>query len=176
MRRKNNLKALTQISLAAALLSVSAWITLGGAIPITAQTLTLSLILILLGGKKGAIATALYILIGATGVPVYAGFSGGVGHLFSESGGFIFGFLALALVYLLVTGIFGDGAISTVSALVLGTCTLYLLGSLWYAALYSGGASFGAILSLTVLPYLLPDALKLTLAVLVGRRLKRYIK
>ena len=88
---------MTQVSLGAALLAVSSWIAVGAPITVTMQTFSLSLILILLGGKKGTVATLLYLAIGAVGLPVFSGFRGGIGHILSESGGFIFGFVLFSL-------------------------------------------------------------------------------
>lgn len=174
--RSNSLKSVTQISLGAALLSVSAWISFGAPVAVTMQTFSLSLLLILLGGKKGSAITLLYLALGAIGIPVFSGFRGGIGHIFSESGGFIFGFLLFSLTYLLVTNFFGDGTLPSSVALVLGALLLYATGTLWYAARFSGGESLGAIISVAVLPYVPFDAIKITLALIVGKRLKKYIK
>ena len=64
--------------------------------------------MLLLGGERGTIATLIYILLGAVGVPVFAGFSGGVGILFGSTGGYIFGFLFTGLIYILFMRLFRE--------------------------------------------------------------------
>ena len=167
---------MTQVSLGAALLAVSSWIAVGAPITVTMQTFSLSLILILLGGKKGTVATLLYLAIGAVGLPVFSGFRGGIGHILSESGGFIFGFVLFSLAYLLLTRLFGDGMLSSAVALAVGALLLYTSGTLWYSQLFASGASVGAIISITVLPYIPFDALKIALALVIGKKLKKHIK
>ena len=63
MKRKNSIKSITEISLGAALLSISAWISIGGVVPVTMQTFTLALVLLLLGGRRGSMVTLLYLAI-----------------------------------------------------------------------------------------------------------------
>ena len=167
---------MTQVSLGAALLAVSSWIAVGAPITVTMQTFSLSLILILLGGKKGTVATLLYLAIGAVGLPVFSGFRGGIGHILSESGGFIFGFVLFSLAYLLLTRLFGDGMLSSAVALTVGALLLYTSGTLWYSQLFASGASVGAIISITVLPFIPFDALKIALALVIGKKLKKHIK
>ena len=98
MKLKNEI----EIALFAVLLAVFSWTTIPFAVPFTLQTFGVYVALMLLGGKKGTIAIALYILLGAVGVPVFSGFKGGVGALLGPTGGYIFGFLATGLVYILM--------------------------------------------------------------------------
>ena len=175
MKRKNSIKSITEISLGAALLSISAWISIGGVVPVTMQTFTLALVLLLLGGRRGSMVTLLYLAIGAVGLPVYSGLRGGVGHLFSEGGGFLFGFLFFSLAYMIVTEIFSDTARVKIAALATGVILLYSCGIIWYTR-YTPASSLMPLLMATVLPYLPFDAVKLTLAFFVSKRLEKYVK
>ena len=87
---------------------------------------------------------------------------------------FLVGFLAMALVYWVATALFGEKC--RLWALMIGQLLCYFLGTLWVMDTYvkqGGSASFGAVMLLTVAPYLLPDAAKLTLAWLLAKRLHR---
>ena len=67
-------------------------------IPVTLQTFAIALCGYVLGWKLGLFSTTIYILVGAIGLPVFAGFSSGFGALFGMTGGFIWGFLFLAVL------------------------------------------------------------------------------
>lgn len=94
-----NIHDLTQMALLVALLSVSAYIAFPipiTLVSVTAQTLFLNLTALLLDRRKAAVTVAVWILLGAVGVPVYSGGRGGLSQLFGPTGGFIFAFLLAA--------------------------------------------------------------------------------
>lgn len=164
-------------ALFAALLCVCAWVCVPvGSTVITMQTFGIFLTLSVLGGKRGSIAVALYLLLGIVGLPVFSGFRGGLGALMDATGGYIAGFLVAALIYWPVTALGRDKELFRLLGMVLGLLCCYLLGTLWfrYGYLPGGNLSWGAILLQCVVPYLLPDAAKLILAWLLGRRLRRF--
>jgi biotin transport system substrate-specific component len=165
---------MTLISLFAALIAVTSFIAIPiGTLPITLQTFGVFSTLILLGGRRGSISVAVYIALGAVGLPVFSGFSGGIGRLFDANGGFIFGFLAAALVYWLLSRVFSDTSVGAVISTVSAHLVLYAVGALWLFFGYSEGAGFPETLALTVLPYLLPDAVKLFLAIFLCEKIKK---
>ena len=155
-----------------ALTAVCAWISIPGPVPFTLQTFAVFLAPGLLGGRLGAAAVGGYLLLGAFGLPVFAGFSGGIGALLGPTGGFLLGFLLTALVMWGAEAALGrSGAVFLASAAA-GQALCYLFGSLWYAFGYAGGAAgLPAVLGACVLPFLLPDAAKLALAFALRRRL-----
>ena len=158
----------------AALLAVCAWVAIPvGDSVITMQTFALFLTLGILGGKRGTVAVCVYLLLGIVGVPVFSGFQGGFAVLLGPTGGYLFGFLATALIYWLVTALGRDKEISRLLGMVLGLLGCYLLGTLWFGFGYlsAGALSWGAILLKCVVPYLLPDTAKLIMAWLLARRL-----
>ena len=166
-------------ALFSALIAVCAWISIPAAeIAFTMQTFGMALTLGLLGGKRGTIAISVYILLGITGLPVFSGFRGGLGVLLGATGGYIAGFLIFGLLYWLITAILGTCPGVRLFALSLGLLGCYLFGSVWFytAYLQSGNLlGFGSIFAKCVLPYVLPDALKLTLAFLLTGKLKRFV-
>lgn len=145
-----------------------------GSISFTLQTFAVFLALGLLGGKWGSLAILVYLLLGAMGVPVFSGFQGGFGVLFGTTGGYLTGFLFSSLVFWLITVLL-PGKKGLFLAMAAGLIVCYLFGSFWYAYFYAQSASFTEILSLCVLPYVIPDALKLWLAFFLTRKLKRFV-
>lgn len=166
------------IALMAVLISVCSWLSVPSVIPFTMQTFGVFAALLLLGGKRGSIAVALYILMGAVGLPVFSNFTGGVGKLMGPSGGYIFGFLVTCLCYWLMTALLGDRLWVKILALTAGLILCYAFGTLWFVEVYSRSEPIGVMsaLSLCVFPFIVPDAIKLALALTVERLLRNKIK
>ena len=159
---------MTLCSLFAALLAVCAWICIPlGDTVLTLQTFGVFLALLLLGGKWGSLSIFLYLLLGAAGLPVFSGFRGGLGAILGVTGGFLWGFLAMGLVYWALAR-FGK-----FPALLAGLAVCYGCGCLWFSV-YAGGG-LGLILVRCVLPYLIPDGVKLWLAFSLSKRLSKVI-
>lgn len=160
---------MTLCSLFAALLAVCAWLSVPVAdIAVTFQTFGITLCLLMLGGKWGSLSIFLYLLLGAVGLPVFSGFQGGFGQLLGVTGGFLWGFLAMGLVY------WGLERLGKLPAILLGLTVCYICGCGWFS-FYSGGG-LGFILLRCVVPYLIPDAVKLWLAFSLSKRLSKVIK
>lgn len=87
------------IGLFVAVMAICSWISIPATVPFTLQTFAVFMAVGLLGGKRGTIAVLTYVLLGAIGVPVFAGFSGGIGALLGNSGGYIVGFIFSAPRY-----------------------------------------------------------------------------
>ena len=159
---------MTLSSLFAALLAICAWI----CIPVsdighTLQTFGIFLTLQLLGGRWGTVSIGIYLLLGAVGLPVFSGFRGGPGQLLGITGGFLWGFLISGLTYRALER-FGKWP-----AMIGGLTVCYGCGCLWFY-FYSGGG-LGLILLRCVVPYLIPDAIKLWLAHSLACRLEKVI-
>ena len=117
--------------------------------------------------------------VGAIGVPVFAGFKGGIGALLGTTGGYIIGFLGLALVYWLLTAKLGGSLWVKTVACVLGLAVCYAFGTAWFLVVYAastGPIGLATALGWCVIPFLLPDAVKLGMALVLAQRLARYIK
>ena len=167
-----SVRNLSRAALFAALMALCAWISVPAPVPFTLQTFALFLAPGLLGGRLGAAAVGAYLLLGAFGLPVFAGFSGGIGALLGPTGGFLLGFLLTALVMWGAEAALGRSGPVFLASAVLGQGLCYLFVSLRYAFGYSGGAAgLPAAVAACVLPFLLPDAAKLALAFALRRRL-----
>ena len=163
----------------AVLLAICSWISIPTMIPFTLQTFAAFLALTTLGGRRGLYAVAVYLLLGAVGLPVFSGGQGGIGVLLGTTGGYIVGFLVSALVYWLVTAKLGDSLPVTVSACVLGMMVCYGFGTAWFMAAYartSGPVGLTAALGWCVIPFIVPDLCKMALAIALSRRMKKYLK
>ena len=144
-------------------------IPLPGGVPVTMQTLGVLLAGIVLGARNGAAAALCYLLIGAMGAPVFAGFSGGLSRLAGPAGGFLLSYPLMAWI----CGRFaGHGSRGTLAAgLLIASAVCYILGCAMYAAVT--GSRLAAAAAACVLPFLAGDALKMLLAAWLGTRLKR---
>ena len=170
------------IALFAVLMAVCACITVPLPKPLvqfTLQTFAMFMALTTLGGRRGLYAMVVYLLLGAVGVPVFSGFRGGLGVLLDTTGGYIIGFAAAALVYWLLTAKLGDSLPVKIAACVLGLAVCYAFGTAWFLVLYArttGPIGVTTALSWCVLPYIVPDLLKLALAVVLSGRIKKFLK
>ena len=170
-------KHMALCGLFSAILTVCAWISIPvGDLVITLQTLGIFLTLGLLGGKRGTVSIFVYLILGVIGAPVFSGFRGGLGALLGTTGGYIFGFMLTALIYWLITSL-KDTPFTQLIAMVLGLLLCYGCGSWWYLTRYltSGEMTLGIVLLKCVVPYLIPDAIKLTLAWILTGKLKRFV-
>ncbi len=172
------IKNITLTAVFAALCAVCAWITVPFAVPFTMQTFAVFLACLILGGGQAAVCLGVYLLIGALGVPVFAGMNGGVGVLLGPTGGYIVGFVVLCLLYAGLTRIFPRKKPYKILALVIGLAVLYLFGTVWFVVRYTGGGGIGftAALMKCVVPFILPDLLKLALAFLIADRTEAVVK
>ncbi len=163
-----NVRKMALCALFAALTAVCAWLSIPVLdIAFTMQTFAIFLTLGLLGGKWGTVSIAIYLLLGAVGLPVFTGFQGGLGILVGVTGGYIWGFLLSGLAYWALEGL------GRFPAMAAGLAVCYVCGSGW-VLLYAGGGLW-ALLIRCVVPYLIPDILKLTLAHSLSVRLRRYL-
>lgn len=171
-------KDLALCALFAALIAVCAWISIPATVPFTLQTFAIFAALGLLGGKRGTVAVAVYLLLGAIGVPVFAGFQGGIGALLGTTGGYLLGFLLTALIVWGMEARFGSKTGVFLLSAVLGMLVCYAFGTAWYLVVYArtkGAISLATALGWCVVPFLIPDTVKIALAVLLRGRLKRHI-
>ena len=166
------------IALFAVLMAVCAWITIPMTVPFTLQIFAVFAALVTLGGRRGTYAVIVYLLLGAVGLPVGAGFQGGLGWLLGTTGGYIVGFLCIALIYWLMTAKMGEALPVVVAACVLGLVVCYAFGTAWFLVVYarnSGPIGLMTALGWCVFPYIIPDLVKLALAVFLSRRVKGFL-
>ena len=164
-------------ALFAALMAICAWICIPlGNFVFTLQSFAVFLALLTLGGSRGTASVFVYLCIGLAGLPVFSGFRGGFGAFFDLTGGFLWGFLLCGLLFWLLTALFGKKA--RIPGAILGMLCCYGCGMLWFCTVRNGGidaGSLGSAFFLCVLPYLLPDGIKIALAFLLSHKLKKFV-
>lgn len=169
------------VGLFSALMAVCSWISIPAPAPLspfTLQTFAVFCTLEILGGKRGFFSILAFVLLGAVGVPVFAEFSGGLGVLFGTTGGYIIGFLFSALLYWAIEAFFGRKLWVRIVSLILALLVCYAFGTVWFVIVYSmGNASIGigTALMWCVVPFILPDAAKLALAMLIAGAVKKRV-
>ena len=120
----------------------------------------------------------IYILLGAIGVPVFAGFSGGIGVILNTTGGYIVGFLFSALVMWGMEALLGRKPVVQIISMVVGLIVCYALGTAWFMVVYArntGAVGLGTVLGWCVIPFIIPDLVKIALAFVLSRKIRKYV-
>lgn len=143
-------------------------------VPISLGTLAIYFVLTVLGLKFGTISVIIYILLGLAGLPVFTGFRGGPGTLFGPTGGYIIGYIFMALICGFFIDKWGNNILLCFLGMILGTAALYVFGSFWLAfqLSYTLPQAFMA----GAIPYIPGDLIKLVIAVAVGRQLRKRLQ
>ncbi len=177
-RQKIGTKDMVYIAIFAALMAVCSWISIPMVIPFTLQTFGVFMAVGLLGGKRGTLAVLVYILLGAVGLPVFAGFAGGPGVLFGLTGGYIFGFLFSALAMWAMEKLPGNRNVIRLLSMIVGLFICYAVGTAWFITVYgrqTGPIGLSAALFTCVVPFIIPDAVKIAVAFWLSNQLRRHI-
>lgn len=179
-KRNKLLSDMIYIALFAAVIAICAQIRLPlGPVPFTLQTLGVFLASGILGAKRGTISVLIYILLGAVGVPVFNGFSGGFGVLLGVTGGYIIGFIFTAIIVGLAGDIFKKKIWIMTVAIIIGDIICYIFGTVWFMLVMNNQGNpttIAAALSSCVIPFLIPDAAKIAVSVILINRLGKIIK
>ena len=176
--RSISTRDLVYMAIGAAFIAVCSWISIPTTVPFTLQTFAVFVVLMTLGGKRGTLATLVYVVTGAVGLPVFAGFSSGIGILLGNTGGYIIGFIFMGLIYMAVTKVAGSGNISVIIALVTGLAGCYAFGTAWFMYVYirnTGAVGVMTVLSWCVFPFIIPDLIKMGLAMILAKRVKLHL-
>lgn len=139
-------------------------------VPITLQTLFVLLSAVALGSNLGGLTQVIYIILGVSGLPIFAGAGNGIYYLFGPTGGYLFGFVAAVF--------FAGNAVKSVRPgffpvfLILFVTSLIILGfgSLWLKLFF--GYTFTKSLFLGLVPFLPGDLLKSLIAAALYLKLK----
>ena len=124
-------------------------------------------------------AIIVYVLLGAVGVPVFAQFTSGIGILLGNTGGYIVGFIFMGLVYWLIVHFLGKKLWVKILAMVIGLAVCYSFGTVWFMIVYAqanGAVGLAMVLTWCVIPFIIPDLIKLGLALTLARRLSPVLK
>ncbi|MBR4404430.1 MAG: biotin transporter BioY [Clostridiales bacterium] len=176
------------ISVSAALITICSWISIPlGPVPFTLQTLGILAVMLTIGGRRGTIAIVVYLALGAVGVPVFAGFKGGIGAFLGPTGGFLIGFVIAALVYWLLEKVLFKRLMNTavktwvfgILSFVIFEIVMYVIGVIWFMTVYAaqtGPVGLATVMGWCVIPFIIPDIVKMAVAVLIGERASKLIR
>ena len=161
------------------LIAICSWISIPAAVPFTLQIFGIFVTVGVLGGKRGTMVVTAYLLLGMFGIPVFAGGTGGIGCILGSTGGYIIGFLFLVLTMWGMERIFGKKTWVLAVSMVLGLLVCYAFGTLWFMMVYTGSTgSIGlwAALGMCVFPYVIPDMVKMGLALMISSKINKIIR
>lgn len=179
MNRKNGVTSLARpvlVCLFAALISVGAYIAVplpGTPVPIVLQNLFIMLAAMILGPRWGSAAVALYLCLGALGLPVFSGGAGGLAVFLGPTGGYLAGYLPGVVVMGLVSRLGRRALWKYAAAAVLGMAIVYALGLLRLRAVLDSG--WPRALAAGLVPFLPGDAIKIALAAPLASRLSAWL-
>lgn len=175
---KTTVYQIASVAIGVALIAVCAFITvpgLGSMVPFTLQTFAVNAACALLGWRRGSASVLAYILLGAIGLPVFSGMRGGYSVLMGPTGGYIIGFLPMALIVgFMYEKLRSRRALSWISML-LGEIVMYAFGTAWFVIVYPSPISIPSALMMCVVPYIVPDIIKCILALFVVRRTYSFV-
>ena len=179
---------LVLISVSSALITVCSWINIPfGPVPFTLQTLAILAVMLTCGGRRGTCAVLVYLAMGALGVPVFAGFKGGLVSFAGPTGGFLIGFVFAGLEYWILESLLFKRLMTTaiktwifgiINSLVF-EAVMYFTGVIWFMTVYAaqtGPVGLITVLGWCVFPFIIPDIVKLVVAVVIGERARKLVK
>lgn len=175
----NKTRDIVFIALFAVLIAVCAWISIPSIVPFTMQTFAVYLTLNFLGGKRGTVSVCVYLLLGLIGVPVFSNFNAGPGALFGATGGYMIGWIFSGLVMWLLEKMHGNKIWVQAVSMVVGLVVCYIMGTAWFMFVYAhntGPVGLWTVLGWCVFPFIIPDMVKLGLALWLSQRLKKITK
>ena len=161
------------IAVFAVIMAICSWISIPAAVPFTLQTFGVFIAVGVLGGKRGSLSVLVFILLGAIGIPVFANFSGGIGVLAGPTG-----FLFSALLMWAMEKLPGKKSVMQIVSMIAGLIVCYAFGTVWFVIVYgrmNGPIGFTAALASCVVPFIIPDIIKIALAYVLSRKLRKYV-
>ena len=195
--QRSTISYLLLSALMAAVCAVCSWISVPlpfTPVPINLGTLAVFLAGGILGRRYGSISVIVFVLLGAAGLPVFHGFTGGIGIITGPTGGYITGYIVAAFLTGIVTDTYfkshaGDAGcvteenadksraaayIALALSMVLGLAACYALGTAWF--MYISKTDFKAALIMCIVPFLPGDAVKITAAAVLVRKLRPFVR
>lgn len=144
-----------------------------GPVPISLTNLVIYFSLYILGMKKGTVSYLIYLLIGLVGLPVFSNFTGGPGKLFGPTGGYLIGFIPMAILAGILIDRYADKKPICLLGMIAGTVICYAFGTIWLA--YQAHMDFVAALWAGVIPFIPGDLIKMVLAMLIGPQIRKQL-
>ncbi|MBQ1517686.1 MAG: biotin transporter BioY [Clostridia bacterium] len=178
----SGIMTITAAAMSAALITVCSWISipaLGPFVPFTLQTFAVFVIAGLFDLKTGFISIMVYLFMGAVGVPVFSGFKSGFAAITGPTGGYLVGFLFMIVTICLFKKIKSKSIVYLIIGMSIGLVLCYIFGTIWFYCVFAHNGdskSFISILSICVIPFIIPDILKMTAAVILVSRVYSPLK
>lgn len=144
-----------------------------GPVPISLTNLAIYFSLYVLGMKKGTISYLVYLLIGFIGVPVFSGFTSGPEKLFGPTGGYLIGFIPMAVLAGILIDKFSSSRIISFLGMAAGTVICYGIGTAWLA--WQAHLDWKAALFAGVIPFISGDVIKIALAAIAGPEIRKQL-
>ena len=174
MDTRGSLRMSVFASLMAALTAAGAYLVIPiGPVPIVLQNLFIMLAGLLLGVRWGLASVMLYLLLGAVGLPVFAGGAGGVAHFLGPTGGYLLGYIPAVAIIGSISHVRKPSFLTDLVALVIGSLVVYVCGVPWLKGVLD--CPVGKALAVGMIPFLPGDALKIAVALLAAPYIRRHI-
>ncbi len=173
--RDSKVRDMTCIALMAAVICILGPLSIPiGPVPISLTNLAIFFTLYIIGMRRGLWSLAIYLLLGLVGMPVFSGFAGGPQKLFGPTGGYIIGFIFMALIAGVIIDKHYKNRVLCIIAMVVATIVLYILGTAWLA--YSAHMTFQAALAVGVIPFAAEDFVKILICAILGPVLRERLE
>ena len=172
-----NIKTMTFIALMAAVTCVLAPLSISipfSPVPISLTNLVVYFSIYILGMKRGTLSYLVYLLIGLVGIPVFSGFTGGPAKLLGPTGGYLIGFIFMAMICGYFIDKWSNKWYLCFLGMILGTALCYLFGTVWLA--YQAEMSFSAALAAGVIPFIPGDLIKIIIAMLIAPQISTRLR
>lgn len=143
-------------------------------VPISLTNLAIYFTIYVIGTKRGTLSYLIYLLIGFAGLPVFSAFTGGPGKLLGPTGGYLIGFIFMALICGFFIEKWPVKLYLHFAGMVIGTAVCYVFGTVWLA--YQAGMSFSAALAAGVIPFIPGDLAKIVIAMLLGPQINKKLR
>ncbi|WP_288221177.1 biotin transporter BioY [uncultured Clostridium sp.] len=171
------IKELTKMSICIAIICISAYIAFPlpfSPVMVTAQTIAINLVALVLTPKQSFLVVILYIFLGVFGLPVFSGGTSGLGKLFGPTGGFILGFLIITPLISYLKGKNNSFKRYLSITIFIGMIVLYIIGSIFMSIVQN--VSIISALSLAVFPFIVGDIFKCFLSSFIAVKLNKVLK
>ncbi|MDD3394764.1 MAG: biotin transporter BioY [Anaerotignum sp.] len=169
-------KELTKIALMTAIICILAPISIPipfSPVALTLCTFALYLSVYILTPKQALTATAMYLLLGSIGIPVFSGYTAGFGKFAGPGGGYLVGYVFLVAISAYFVQKYPHSPKLQMMGALLATVVTYTIGTFWLAKITNTG--FLAALPMGALIFIPLDIIKIILACFVGRKVRRYL-
>lgn len=169
-----NIKKLTSVALMTAVICILAPLSIPiGAVPVSFTNLAVYFAVYLIGTKYATYSYLIYYLLGLVGLPVFSGFTGGIGKAIGPTGGCLIGFFFMAIISGIFIEKFKHSRLMQLLGMILGTIIVYIFGTLWFSFVMD--KTLIESFMVCVAPFIIGDLVKMVIAMYVGTEIKKRI-